>query len=387
METETLPVTAAIAGAKKRRARAGKPDRGIFEKVSGSGVWWIRYVDAQGRYRREKAGTWGNADKLLTKRKNEALQGKKLPETLRCAPVTFREIAAGALAWSDARIAAKPLWSDARKRTNRRVNHYRTKKPLAWFGDTPLDAITGQEIERRFQGETWSPATWNRYRALLSLTYRLAIRNGKAKENPARLVPHKTEHNERTRFLSVGEEKKLRPVILEKFPERLPEFELALHTGMRHSEQYGARWQDVDFEHRILTVPGDKGGRTNHVRLNDAALLALLWLRERTMETGYVCGETEGATDWFEDCLRSAGIRGFTWHCLRHTFASRVTMAGADPRTVAELLRDRTLHMAMRYSHLAPDFTLDAVRRMEVKFQADSTSVAPEPIAENARVN
>jgi len=62
-------------------------------------------------------------------------------------------------------------------------------------------------------------------------------------------------------------------------------------------------------------------------------------------------------------------------------------MAGADPRTVAELLRDKTLHMAMRYSHLAPDFTLDAVRRMEAKFQADSTPVAPEPTGESARVN
>src|SRR5215470_12933954 len=45
------------------------------------------------------------------------------------------------------------------------------------------------------------------------------------------------------------------------------------------------------------------------------------------------------------------------------------------------IVRDKTLHMAMRYSHLAPDFTLDAVRRMEAKFRTDSTPVAPEPIA------
>lgn len=76
METETLAVTAAMPKAKKRRARAGKPDRGIFEKIPGSSIWFIRYVDAQGRYRREKAGTWGNADKLLTKRKNEAPKGR-----------------------------------------------------------------------------------------------------------------------------------------------------------------------------------------------------------------------------------------------------------------------------------------------------------------------
>jgi integrase len=156
---------------------------------------------------------------------------------------------------------------------------------------------------------------------------------------------------------------------------------------MRHGEQYGARWEDVDFEHHILTVPLDKSGRTSHVRLNDAAVAALLNLRERTLETGYVCGGLQGATDWFEDCLRKAGILNFTWHSLRHTFASRASMAGADPRTVAELLRDKTLHMAMRYSHLAPDFTLDAVRRMEAKFQMNSTPVAPDGKAGNVTVN
>jgi hypothetical protein len=150
-------VPPAKAESKKRRARANKPDRGIFEKVPGSGVWWIRYVDAEGRYRREKVGTWGNADKLLTKRKNQALQGKKLPETLRRAPVTFREIATETLAWSDAHKRSK------------RMDHSRMKKLLNWFGDSSIESITPQEIERRFQGEFRTSATWNRYRALLHL--------------------------------------------------------------------------------------------------------------------------------------------------------------------------------------------------------------------------
>jgi len=121
------------------------------------------------------------------------------------------------------------------------MDHSRMKKLLNWFGNSPLDSITPREIERRFQGDFRTSATWNRYRALLALTYRLAIRNNKAKDNPARLVPHKAEHNELTRILSVEEEKKVRSVILEKFPERLPEFELALNTVMRHCEQYCAR--------------------------------------------------------------------------------------------------------------------------------------------------
>ena len=51
--------------------------------MKGSGIWWIRYADAYGRERREKAGTRGIAIRLYQKPKNEALQGKELPESIR----------------------------------------------------------------------------------------------------------------------------------------------------------------------------------------------------------------------------------------------------------------------------------------------------------------
>jgi site-specific recombinase XerD len=81
-----------------------------------------------------------------------------------------------------------------------------------------------------------------------------------------------------------------------------------------------------------------------------------------------VCGGTKGSRYRFGEALVIAGISDFSWHCLRHTFASRLVMSGADLRTVAELLRDRTLAIVMRYAHLAPDFKLEAVRRMEQHF-------------------
>lgn len=57
--------------------------RGVFERRKSSGIWWIRYVDAVGRLRREKAGTKSTANNLYRKRKQEALEGRKLPEKLR----------------------------------------------------------------------------------------------------------------------------------------------------------------------------------------------------------------------------------------------------------------------------------------------------------------
>lgn len=196
MATETL----LLIGSKAERDR--RNPRGVYEKVRGSDEWWIRFVDALGRYRREKAGTKGAAIKLYRKRKTEALQGKKLPETLRRATVTFGEIAKDALAYSK-----------ANKRSHR-DDEYRMKRLTGWFGSRPVESITPQDIEKALadaaESEKWLPGTVNRHRSLLSLTYRLAIRNGKVRENPVRHVPRKRENNIRTRFLSAEEEAALR---------------------------------------------------------------------------------------------------------------------------------------------------------------------------------
>jgi site-specific recombinase XerD len=57
-------------------------------------------------------------------------------------------------------------------------------------------------------------------------------------------------------------------------------------------------------------------------------------------------------------------VRDFTWHSLRHTFCSRLVMAGVDPRTVQELLGHKNLTMVIRYSHLAPRHLSEAVERL-----------------------
>ncbi len=43
-----------------------------------------------------------------------------------------------------------------------------------------------------------------------------------------------------------------------------------------------------------------------------------------------------------------------TWHDLRHTFASRLAMAGFTGGTIAALLRHRSDGLVKRYAHLSP---------------------------------
>jgi site-specific recombinase XerD len=70
--------------------------------------------------------------------------------------------------------------------------------------------------------------------------------------------------------------------------------------------------------------------------------------------------------------MKAAGIKGFTWHCLRHTFASRLVMAGVDIRTIGELLGHKTLAMTMCYAHLAPAHNAAAVDKLVPHLTADT---------------
>jgi site-specific recombinase XerD len=311
-----------------------------------------------GRIRRERAGTKSAALALYRKRKTEALQGKKLPESLRTPAVSFADLAHDAL-----------IYSKTHKRT---YDDDLLRMPwlMAAFRERSADSISPQDLEHhlsRIAAErNWAPASVNRYRALMSLVFRLGIENGKVKENPARLVKPRIVNNARTRWLFPEEETRLRTAIEARHPKHLPELELSLNTGLRLSEMYGLTWENVNLNRRVLTVPRSKNGETRHVPLNTAALAALLELRKRSDGTAQVIRNPQGEplTDprhWFEDAVCKAGIKDFSWHCLRHTFASRLIMAGIDLRTVQELLGHKCIAMTVRYSHLSSSHTLAAV--------------------------
>ena len=88
--------------------------------------------------------------------------------------------------------------------------------------------------------------------------------------------------------------------------------------------------------------------------------------------------------------LRQAGkdatrLDGYTWHCNRHTFASRLVMAGVDLRSVQALGGWRTLAMVQRYSH----HLSEAVERLVPTKAAgtNSTRIQPEPAQIQAGVS
>jgi integrase len=228
--------------------------------------------------------------------------------------------------------------------------------------------VTAQEIERTLtrlsEEREWKPASFNRHKAFLSPAWRLGVESGKVQSNPVHLVHRRREDNGRTRWLLADEETKLRAVIQSDYPGQLPAFDVALHTGMRKSEQYGLTWDCVDFERRQITIPRSKNGRVRYIPLDNTALDALLRLHTRSDGAGQVMVSAESGRgylaghalksprEWFDATCRRAGIAGFTWHCLRHTFASRLVMDGVGLRDVQELMGHKAITMTCRYAHL-----------------------------------
>lgn len=331
--------------------------RGVWEKVPGSGVWWIHYTDAEGKRRREKVGRKSDAIDLLQQRKADAIAGRKIARPLRQRERTFQELANNAIDYAK-KHKANPT-DDEQK-----IGILTTE-----FGDRPASKLTQQEFAAFLESRNTSPATFNRYRATLSMIYREAIRNGWTEQNPARLIKAKREDNGRIRYLLPDEEKRLHKVIAETYSERfLNETEIAVNTGMRRGEQFSLHWSQVDLPGKKLRLLKTKNGKPRTIPLNSITLAAF----ERQLKVSghhtHVFLNDDGEPfakkaprHWFDDALKAAKIPEFTWHDQRHTFCSRLAIAGVPLKTIQELAGHKTIQMTARYAHLSPDHLQNAV--------------------------
>jgi integrase len=356
--------------------------RGVYRHPSGD--WAIRFTCGAGhihklrvgrvkseairerderRIRAQREPGWCPA--IETQRERERVQAEQAREKAR---VTFRNYAKGYGEWSKQN---KRSW---------RTDEGRIKVLTGRFGDKRLDEITSLEIER-FRDSLLTKktkATANRYRDLLSGMFKRAIRDGHLAVNPVKTVSKFRENNERVTYLTADEDKAVHAALP---PEYRPHFLVSIHTGLRWTEQMDLRWKDVDLLAGFITIPRSKHGRSRRVPINSTARSVLLDLgssRQRPDDPAepVFSQRPREAKVFFPAALQRAAaalkradtdaphLEDYTWHGNRHTFASRLAMAGVDLLTIKDVGGWRTLAMVQRYAHLAPNHLHAAVERL-----------------------
>lgn len=128
-------------------------------------------------------------------------------------------------------------------------------------------------------------------------------------------------------------------VLRKQYPLYLPAFLIAMHCGMRASEQWRAGWEDVNFETGIPTVRQTKNGPTGppprYVPMNAVVRRCFQQLLKERQTQKYAFVNTEGGRlrghrDWFEPTLKKSVLRDY-WSLRRiegTTGVCRETAAG-----------------------------------------------------------
>jgi integrase len=177
-------------------------------------------------------------------------------------------------------------------------------------------------------------------------------------ENPAQAVEPPAKPRGRVRFLSHDERRRLLAACAASGNKRLsPLVALALNTGARQGELLALRWSDIDLNRAQATVQQSKNDERRSLALSSQALGVLREMRQvRQINSDLVFPTSAGKATFprkaWEKALSEANVEDFTFHDLRHTFASYLAMSGATLAELAEALGHKTLAMMKRYAHL-----------------------------------
>lgn len=171
------------------------------------------------------------------------------------------------------------------------------------------------------------------------------------------------------------------------------QFRFLLQTGLRAGELIGLRWSDVNFDDKTITVsrsmeyrysvgewrvgPPKSSSGYRTIPLTDEAIRILKLQKEKNKHISYVPKEwidcvflcrkgTPLKNSTYDAALfkicKKAGIKKFSMHVLRHTFATRCIEGGMTPKTLQKILGHSNISITMNlYVHVTEETKLKEI--------------------------
>lgn len=214
----------------------------------------------------------------------------------------------------------------------------------------------------------YAPSTTNRTLALLKTMGSYAVRWGILETNEAAKIKLLKENNERTRFLSVEEMRRVIDAALTDSNPTAGSFIAMLYlTGARKSEVLLAKWEHVNWEEKTLFVPMTKNGKSRIIYLS-AVAIDILEKLPRIAGNPYVFASPYNRTHGkpiseprcaYERILKKAGIENIEevcFHTARHSVASALVSSGQySLYDVKAQLAHVSIQSSQRYAKLTSE--------------------------------
>jgi integrase len=266
------------------------------------------------------------------------------------------------------------------------------------FGETPIERIAAEDIERWRAGLSCSNRTSQKYLIVLNGIFKRAMKVYRLPSNPMTLVERpRVRHSSEIDVLSAAE---VRTLVRETSTEQHKALILtAAFTGLRMGELLALRWGEVDFAAetirvvRSFTIGGEsspKSGKPRSIPMVREVATALARLGQRERFTGdgdlVFAGAAGGHVDSkdvraeYKAALGRAGLRNLRFHDLRHTFGTRAVEQAESILELKEWMGHANVQTTMRYLHYKSK--ADAAQRLAVAFEdEDAAAASPEPVA------
>ncbi len=248
-------------------------------------------------------------------------------------------------------------------------------RPPAEIAASDADVLAVRSYLAHLRSRGLSKTSMGRHLSALRTFFAFLSREGRTSANPARAVATPRAGRSLPRTLSVEETASVveaGPVGAGGLTARdRALLELLYATGLRVSELVALDLEDIDLSSRQLRTLG-KGRKERILPFGAKAETALrLYLREREPGEPALFLNAAGGrlTDRsvrriLDRALRLAGVtRHASPHALRHSFATHLLAAGADLRTIQELLGHASLSTTQKYTHLDADRLIEVYRK------------------------
>jgi integrase len=342
---------------------------GVYEQPDREG-YIISWKDAQGRRKRRtvKVSRKEDARAVLAQEKHRVEEhlkfGKPLP-----TKDSFEEFAAEFLKHQERRISPYVTKGRLSQVEFTRQKGIVEKYLIPFFGSMRLATVRNSDVIRYVNarmGAGISDGSLIKETGTLKRLFSIAVDQDKIAASPAtKLKDYLPKAPEgRNRYLKPKE----LGLVLRSCPEWLrPIVGLAVSLGTRRGELLAVRWEDVNMTSGKVHLRKTKNGKERDVFLNDLARQVLISMGAGKQKRGLVFPDVTPAqvTVAFIRACDAAGIEDFSFHDLRHTFASQLRMAGADLHDLKELMGHADLRMTTRYAHLSADHLESAAKRLD----------------------